>query len=425
MLKSQIIILNSINYILLLYGFEFFISPIYSYAGFQWQPQPVKILEGFFYTLLVSSLLPTKFRKPSDILIHIQMLFPVLPMLVLYGAQNRPRGYLYVTLSALLIMFLATKIRFRAIRIGRTLSPKLFESLLLLTGFVVISVIILAGGLQYFNLNIWKVYEFRFDAIDNLPHIFGYINPMVSKIIFPFSLLVAVVKKAKLFALLSLTGSIMMFGLTAQKGPLFYPFAVLTSYYILKHRNATLWLLSGYSCLTILSIFLFKFLDISSFGSLILRRVYFVPALLNYYYYDFFSKHPFTWWANSKITFLLLDYKYSLDVPHLIGSVYFNRPECGANTGWIGSGYAAVGFPGIFLSAIIIGIFFAIIDAYGKIIDRKIITAILTAPLLATFMSSDLFTSFLTHGLFFALLLLALFPFSRPLAKDRPKELQS
>ena len=424
--KLQIIILYFIAYLLLILGDEVLIAPSYGYLGFLWTPQPFKILEGFLCTLVISFILPTKFRQPSDILIHVQMLFPILPMLTLYGAQNGPRGYLYVALLAFLTMYLlATKIRFKAVRIGRSLSPKLYQSLLLLTGWCAISIIILDGGWRYFNLNIWRVYEFRSAAAHNLPTIFGYINPMVSKVVFPFSLLIAIVKKERLFALFSIAGSIMMFGLTSHKGPLFYPFVVMAFYYILNLSNVIFWLLSGYSFLIIVSIVLFKFWNIISFSSLITERIYYVPAYLNYLYYDFFSNHSFTWWARSKITFRLLDYQYSFDVPHLIGATYLNRPECGANTGWIGSGYSAGGFLGMFLCAFIAGIFLALINAYGKIIDYRIITAILIVPLLAMFMSSDIFTSLLTDGLLLVLLFLMLLSPSFTIAKTGQKFFQA
>ena len=65
---------------------------------------------------------------------------------------------------------------------------------------------------------------------------------------------------------------------------------------------------------------------------------------------------------------------------------------------------------GMFICATIIGMFFAIVNAYGKHIDFRVITAILTAPLLAVFMSSDIFTAMLTHGSLFGLLLIMFMP---------------
>ncbi len=396
-----------IMYLLLLWGYRDFVVPIYAYLGFLWEPDLFKICEGLLLTLLVAIILPAKFKKSSDVLIHIQFLFPILPMLVLYGSQDGPRVYVYVTLLAFMTIYLlATYVKLKPIKIGRTINIVLYQKILLFAAWTIIVSIILTGGWRYFNLNIWRVYEFRSAAANNLPSFFSYINPAVSKVILPFSFLLAVVNRERLFALFSLLGSILMFGLTAHKGVLFYPFAVLSFYYILRRQNVFLWLFAGYSWLIILSIFLYAWKEVIGFGSLMLRRIYFIPALLNYKYFDFFSIHPFTWWSESKITFRLLDYQYSLSVPRLIGMVYYNNSSCSANTGWIGSGYSAGGYMGMFICATIIGMFLAIVNAYGKHIDVMVITAILTAPLLAVFMSSDIFTAFLTHGSIFALFLL-------------------
>ena len=409
-LKLQILFLYIFAFILLLWGYKSFVVPVYGYSGFSWQPNLTKIIEGLICTLLISFILPMKFKKPSDILIHIQFLFPILPMLVLYGSQDCPRVYVYVTLLAFMTIYLlASHIKLKPVKIS-SINIGLYQKILLFVGWAVITAIVLMGGWRFFYLNIWRVYEFRSAAANNLPHLFGYINPIASKVIFPFSFLLAVVNRERLFALFSLLGSIFMFGLTANKGPLFYPFAVIALFYMLKRGKIHLWLLGGYSGLIIVSVFLYTWKVVIGFGSLIFQRIYFVPAHLNYCYFDFFSTHPLTWWAKSKITFRLLDYKYSLSVPHLIGMVYYNRPSMDANTGWIGSGFAAAGYLGMFISAMIIGVSLAVVNAYGKYINPRLIIAILLAPLLAIFMSSDIFTAMLSDGFLCGLLLLMFLP---------------
>ena len=47
--------------------------------------------------LIFAFTLSSKFEKPSDILLHIQFMFPILPMLVLYSMADYPREYLYFT----------------------------------------------------------------------------------------------------------------------------------------------------------------------------------------------------------------------------------------------------------------------------------------------------------------------------------------
>ena len=140
-----------------------------------------------------------------------------------------------------------------------------------------------------------------------------------------------------------------------------------------------------------------------------LRRIIFVPALLAFNYYDFFSQHSFVYWSHSKITLGLLPYKYELDIAHLIGLHYFGNPATGANTGWIGSGYANAGTAGMVVYASIIGTVFLFLDAYTKFHDERILISIFIAPLLAIMVSSDLPTAILTHGALIGLLLLTFF----------------
>lgn len=397
-------------YLLLFYGYYKFIVPIWSYSGFGWYPDAIKITESTIFLVAISFFLPIRFDKPSDVLLHLQFLFPILPMLVLYGAENQPRLFLYYVIISYIVMNIVTMVvHVKAFRM-MTINVVFFQRLLLLFGFLLIISIILFGGLRYLNFNLAKVYEFRSDAASILPGIYGYLSPLVVKVLFPFALLLAVVNKRIIVALLAILGPIMMFGLTSHKGPVFYPFAVLLLYFILKRKNVLLMLTGGY-----IGIILISLLDFMRgglwIGSLMLRRVMLVPANLNYMYYDFFSKNDFTCWARSKISLGLIEPKFDLDTPHLIGSVYFSNEATGANTGWIGSGYANAGFSGMFLYAVIIGLLFSVLNSFSKVIDKRIIVAIVTPPLLALIMSSDLPTALLTHGFLLSLLLFSCFRF--------------
>jgi len=395
-------------YSLIFFGYYKFIVPIFGYSGFEWNPDNAKIIEGIFLSAFIPYILPCRFSKPSDVLLHIQLLFPILPMFVLYGVEGLPREFLYYTLiSYLLIVLIASNLRVKSIRITK-ISPILFQRILLSLSLAVIGFIVLLGGTRYLNLDLSTVYEFRSDAASNLPRIFGYFSPLVSKVMLPFSLLLALINRDKLLMLVSIAGSVMMFGLTAHKGPVFYPFAVLALYFVLGAKNVVRMLLFGY--LFILGISLLDFaLQGYWIGSLMLRRTFLVPAHLNYLYYDYFSNYSFVLWAQSKITFGIIDSPYNIDTSHLIGSVYLGNELTGANTGWIGSGYMNAGFLGMLLYAVILGLLMAILNAYSKSIDKRIVSAIIIAPMLTVMNSSDLPTALLTHGFFLSLVLFSLF----------------
>jgi hypothetical protein len=140
-------------------------------------------------------------------------------------------------------------------------------------------------------------------------------------------------------------------------------------------------------------------------GSLLLRRACFVPAHLNFVYYDFFSTHQHTMLAQSKLTFGLVEYPYDLNAPHLIGYHYYNNELCGANTGWLGSGYMHFGFAGMLIYALIVGLLLGMVDTLAKRRELGISVAILFVPFFALFLSTDLPTAMLTHGLMLALFL--------------------
>ena len=125
--------------------------------------------------------------------------------------------------------------------------------LLIITAIYIFS-IILHGGLRYFNLDLMKVYDFRDLAAENLPGISEYLSPVVEKVLLPFILLFSVYRRKWFIACLALAGSVMMLGLTGNKGALFYPIFVLGIYWIMNSHQAgantiaACSLYSGYSC---------------------------------------------------------------------------------------------------------------------------------------------------------------------------------
>jgi len=404
--KARYIILCLIAYSLLWVGYAKFIVPIYGYSGFGWEPNKLKAVEGFLVIFFFTLILPSKIKKPSDFFVHIHFLLPIVPMLVLYSAADSPREYLCYVLLSFALVCLVRKIRLPKIKGDIIPMHMMMWGLLILTTIYIVS-IVLQGGLHYINFNLLKVYEFRSLAAHNLPSIYGYFSPIISKVLLPVILILAVYQRKWFVACVAMTGSVMMYALTNHKDSLAYPFFSLCVYFVLNLKRPSIQLLlAGYTFGILASLAGFF---IGGFGiilgSLIMRRGYFVPPLLNYYYYDFFSKHPHTILAQSRLTFGLVEYPYDLDASHLIGYHYYNNAMTGSNTGWLGSGYMHFGIGGMLLYALIIGLMLSMVDTLAKRRELAVSGAILFAPFLTLFLSSDLPTSMLTHGLILALFL--------------------
>lgn len=409
--RAKLVISYQLAFFILLYGYYEFIVPIYGYTGFKWDVDRFKLLEGGIIVLIVAASLPKRFDKPSDVLLHVQFLYPIMPMLVLYGASDQPREYLYVILLAYLILvFFARNAGIKPVAVAQ-ISPELMQRAILLLSILFIISIISFGGLRYLNFDLLRVYEYRSIAAINLPPIYGYLTPLVSKVFLPLALMLAVVKREWLFALLTIACSVMLFALTSFKSILFYPVAVLGLYYVLKRKNVIQMLLYAYIAVLLVSITGFLIEEGGSLiGSLLLRRVNFIPSYINFLYYDYFSMptNPYVLWAESRMTFGLVEYPYDIDVPHLIGREYFGSEKTGANTGWVGSGYMQLGYIGLLFYASIVGVLLNLIDAYGKRIDKNIIVAIIIVPVRAIMDNSDLPTALFTHGFLVAILLISM-----------------
>ena len=413
--KLKILFLYLIAYAMLWFGYATFIVPIYGYSGFEWAPNMVKVFESLIALILFALYLPSIVKRPSDFFVHVHFLLPVVPMFVLYSASDLPRAYMCFVLLAFAVVCFVRK--FKLPKIKKNLIPiqTMMWGLLIISGIYILS-IILQGGLRYLNFNPMKVYEFRNLASQNLPGIYGYFSPMISKVLLPFILLLAVYSRKWFVAGLALVGSVMMFALTNHKGPLFYPFLVLGVYWIMKSRRRRMiqLLLVGYIMVIFVSLTPFlinnhkttepSLSDIIT-GSLLLRRVDFVPAHLNFVYYDFFSTHPHTKLAESKLTFGLIEYPYELNSSHLIGYHYYNNDQCGANTGWLGSGYMHFGFAGMLVYALLVGLLLSVLDMLAKRRELGISGAILFIPFFGIFLSADLPTSMLTGGFMLAMFL--------------------
>ena len=331
-------------------------------------------------------------------------------MLVLYGAQDFSRKYLFFTVTSFLLLNYIRHFKIPKIKNGLVNLDTLIKIIFFIILVYIIGIIFF-GGLKYLNFNFLNVYLIREESAKNLPSLFSYFTPSISKVFIPLMVAISLYKKKYLYTLLGIFSGIMVFGLTAHKGPMFYPLLVFFIYKILDKRSERLTgLLFGGYLLSIIAPIMIYFINDSFFaiGSFSFRRVYFVPALLNFFYYDFFSSNPLVLLSESKLTLGLVDYPYSLNSSRLIAYLYTkgSLTTGGANTGWIGSSYMNFGFSGMLLYTFIIGLLFSICDELASKKGRALIGSSIFIPIFILFTSSDLPTAMLNHGVILSLLVI-------------------
>ena len=412
-----------IYFLVLLCMYSMGIAPNFAYMGF---------LDAFSSENLVISLLMLLFvvpflrpgQLPSAFFLNLTASLILVPTLVLYTGAGLPHRFALVTTAALVLMAIISKtIRLRAFKLPVIHSSNLLLVLGYFSAFTVAGIFVF-GGARFLNFDLSAVYDLRREAAQNLPIIFSYLVPLVSKVAIPFAIVFAIRDRHWLVVAGLVSLSVLLFALTAHKSPLFFPVMVIFVYFIARSRYVEQYFLAA-----LISIVLASAIDIwffsrggegvsGWFASLFTRRVLLVPSFLNWCYLDFFFDAEKYFWAESKITAGLIEPPFDLRSVNLIGLEYFGKEEMSANTGWIGSGYANAGLWGVMLYSILIGVLLAFLDSYSYRLGKQIIVALFVLPIFTIITSTDFLTMFLTHGLLLSLLLLALMNSTDPTANE-------
>ena len=258
-----------------------------------------------------------------------------------------------------------------------------------------------------FTISLSDVYSFREEAKNSsIPILFRYLFA-ASKAVNPVLLAYSLDRKKIGNAALIILIQILSFSFNGSKAVLFSTLlAVLLFFFYSESQLKKLPMYLTALCVSAgLERELFNtFFLISYF----VRRVLFLPNLLNSYYYDFFTQNTPDFFRQSFLRLLGFDSPYP-DIDHMIGNMYFNKSAMGANSGLISDAITNMGYVGIVIMPIILSLFLRFMDSLAFGIKKRIYisTAITSSFIL---ISSFLPTALLTHGLLALGLVLAVIP---------------
>jgi hypothetical protein len=395
-----------------------FIHPIFAYMGFDLEVALATYFESWMLLLFPCVFMSTKLRKPSDFFILVLALGLIVPMTSLYGLSDKPRFVMYsVMLSFVLICM---------IRSGRTIRVPIvrrgtFYALAVAVTFTiaVLTWLVVSGGFSFLNFSFYRVYELRGSVGELIGQgWFSYVNLWVFKVFNIFLFAYALHRKAWVAACAVFALQVIFFAISAHKAVLFYPLLILAVWFYLSRSRTLAIVPFGMFMVVVFSGLVWWIADLALFGSLFVRRVFFVTASNAYDYFDFFSANGFVFWSNS-LTSAFVEYPYHLSPPELIGEW---RGRSGhVNNTFIANGYMHAGVLGLLLYCLILGFLFRIIDslsAHG--VATWMGLAVTVIPVWSLLLSADLPTALMTHGLVMAVLLLFLVR-GRGLESRRPK----
>lgn len=409
----MIITWSSISYRILLVilkitldaSYIYFIYPVFGYSGFSLSLDMFSYTESWLLYLLVISFMKYQLLKPSDFLTLLFFLFAIAPMLTLYGLSEQNSLYTYFSILVFFFILLiqtGPPIRIPYIKHGALISVIISFSVILLA----LSKMASSGAMFRLNFDLSKVYEYREETGSVLNEgLWGYIIPWTSKIFSLFLLSYALFKKQYTIVICLIVFQILLFGITSHKAVAVYPAFALGLYMFRNSEYILLWILASIITLLFICLSTYYIFDSGLLPSLFLRRVFFVPALLKYNYFEFFNNNGFVYWSNS-ITSSFVNYPFHLPPARLIASTFYGTAEMNANTGFIATSYMHSGFPGMLFIGFLVAILFKITDAFstgGK--PTWFYLSFLSVPFFNLFSSAAFFTTLLTHGLAVGLML--------------------
>lgn len=257
------------------------------------------------------------------------------------------------------------------------------------------------------NFNMFNVYELRSEYINyNFPRIVEYLFAWTRAINIVF-IGYSIVKKRYFIAAAFFLAQMLSFGIDGLKSTFFM--AILVLIFCLLYKNEKKYnfkkiCLHGILGLSLLGAIEKVALKTNNIITLLIRRVLMLPIYLNSCYVDFFQKNPPDYFKSSFLRlFGATTSYYKLD--HIIGKIYFNRPQMGCNNGLIAEAVTNFGTIGILIMPILLVLVLKFMDKCVKGVEERVFLVI-ALYFAITISNTFLTTALLTHGLLISTILM-------------------
>lgn len=307
------------------------------------------------------------------------------------------------------IVGLVSELKLPSPRIAKPRNLTLIVSVIFFFAIASWAILIMKFGIS-FRLSFDDVYEVRAEnALNSIPF-GGYVVPWAAKIALPALVVLGLQLKGvvgKIMLALAFLLEIMFFSATGHKSYLFSVFVMVGLYFISDKQNRIVWIAAG--CAGVVAACLL--IDVVSGGgylsAMIIRRVFFVPAMLSNAYYEFFDGNFMR--LSHSILAPWIENPLNMSPSMAVGEQFLGFSGLNANNGVVADGYMNFGVIGMLVWAVLVGLAISFFDSVARSVDPKIGFS-LGMNAFRVFINSGFLTGMLTHGVLFTVLLVILFP---------------
>ncbi len=330
-------------------------SQLFKYSGFTCEFDFVRFVVGWALYLFTFRLIRSASDDIGSLFIYTVFLLSIAPFIVFY--EYSPQCKLWMVLlqvGCLWLIHLLLKIKItRFVRFPRISYKnnglRIGTSVFLLV-FLVYTVI--RFGLPDFSLLSFENIHLVRKEVE-LTTLESILQNVVCKILCPIYLIIALREKKWLGTGLAVLVQFYVYAVTGFKTYLFIPVLILVLQLFPK-LSIKQTVLAGLPAGLLAVDSVYSIVASKMLYALVGNRVIFLPAQIKYCYFDYFSRYEFVYFSQSTFAKLFgIKSNYGLNIPNLIGAVYYNKPEMWTNTGFMADAYANLGVIGMVLISLL------------------------------------------------------------------------
>lgn len=366
-----------------------------------------KSYDGNEFMLLISHIIPIVLTVLPIFLSSSQLIYSVLSLmtiLLIYPStiiyQHLHADFRVVVMNTIyfLAVYLVSKHFKFKLHVSKIKEGQKVWLLLIVTGILLIPFIVIFGSkINFQNLLLNNIYEAR-DLQKDLSNPYtGYVYFPLTNVLIPLLLLISFLHKEYFKAAVAIIMLLFMFLVGGHKAVFFGTFLTIYFYFGNYYQKIKLFFI-GISIVLITGLLTYKFYHDFFVTALITRRIFFLPAILEVGYFDFFSGKPIFW--SYSIFKFFIDYPFDLAPPHLIGLHVLDNSITHANNGTLSDGFMNLGIPGVIINILMVSFVFSVLDSLD--ISHRFFGLIFL--LFFTFMSVYFFIVMITYGGFLFLI---------------------
>lgn len=317
----------------------------------------------------------------------------------------------------LIVLLYKRKSKFKIKRIYSKIigSEVLLYVIFFILAFSVILVVVRYTGITV-TFDLTEVYTLRTNfKSDNIPSLLQY-PFFTSTMVMPVILVYALSRKKYFMVAFSVSIQLLAFFADGRKSTLFMLVLTVAGYFLIRNFNARLIPIGAFA-IVILGCLEKWIFSTSFFINYVVRRLFLLPAYLQYAYYDFFSEHTKDFLRQSILGRVGFESPYSDSIPRLIGKGYYGGSY--ANNGLFSDAFANFGVFGVILYPILLVLALKLLDTCSKNLSVNICIGVIFI-VAYSFLSTFYFTVMLTHGFIVCCIVVYLMPGFRE-GKMRPK----